>query len=260
MALNDFLIFYKKPAQWIYAGEDYLTVFKRRGKTVNAVKTFENSSILDMDLKAFGEVRRYLAETDSGLVLNSANFIFNILNFEKIPWKPGVLKELVEWRVNKVFPENIENYIHNYFHLRGRNILSVLFKKSLKEQIETLFRESHIQLVYFGNTTLEIIKNLRRKKSKPDMFIELDSTLCTVVFQHKGFPYYIRKFKSENSDTLLAELAKTHEFVRKTYPLDPQSFSLISGRENNKMIEEKLVSLNLRAVALDQPQRMGLPC
>lgn len=259
MALNDFLIFYKKPAQIIYAGEGYLTVFKRSGKAFNIQKTLENHSILDLDHTSFGDLRRYLDETDTGLVMNSANFIFNIFNFEKIPWKPGVLKELVEWRVSKVFPENIDNYTHTYFHLREKNILSVLFKKSFKDQIESIFRENKVPLIYFGNSTMEIIKNMRRIKPKPDLFIELDNSLCTVVFQQRGFPYYIRKFRSEDPDTLLAEVSKTHEFVGKTYPLNPKTFGLITGQDDEEMIREKLSQLKLEAVAIDQPQRMCLP-
>ena len=260
MALSDRLIFYKKPLQLIYAGQNYLTIFKRNGKDFNGVKTFDNTSILDPNHDTFQEVRRHLADLDTGLVMNSANFIFNIFSFEKIPWKQGVLKELVEWRVNKVFPENIDNYFHNFFHLKDRNILSVLLKKDYKDQLENLFKESNINLIYFGNSTLEIIKNLRRIKPRPEIFFEIDGSLCTVVFQRDGSPYYIRKFWSEDEANLLMEVSKTFDFVCKTYPPDPQTFSLISNQDNDKLIRDKLLAMNLKAISINQPQRMCLPC
>ena len=108
--------------------------------------------------------------------------------------------------------------------------------------------------------TLEMIKNLTLLKPRPDVLIEIDKSLCTVVFQHKNSPYYTRKFRSDDNEALLNEISKTFDFVSKTYPTETKSFGLISTQGNNGALREKLMQMKLTDIPVNEPQRMILPC
>ena len=138
--------------------------------------------LFDIDNYGIEEIKRELADKETGLILNSANFIFNILEFEKIPFWEGLRKDLVQWRLQKVFPEDIGLYEHDFFKLDKNKLLSILFKRALKEQLEKTFGENGIQLVYLGNSTIEIMNHLKKLKTGPDFFIEVDKSLSVVVF------------------------------------------------------------------------------
>jgi hypothetical protein len=229
MVIDRFFIHYKPPAQYIYWGEKGMDVYKpaESGKNFNKSNTFADVSLTAVTADEFAVITKELQSLDTGVVLNSAQFIFNIFEFEKIPFKEGLKKDLVEWRLKKVFPENIDDYAHDFFKLSKERILSILFKKSLKEKIEDLFAQSGVPLIYMGNSTVEIINNLTGKKgSAPDFFIEIDKGLSMAVFLDRGVPYYIRKFRSDRAAGIAGEIVKTINFVKNSYAKVPRSYSI----------------------------------
>lgn len=232
MAITELFIYFKKPSQLIYAGDNYIDIFSVNKGTARRIGTLSDTSIFDMEAAQLEEIKRELAGNQAGIVLNSANFIFNIFEFEKTPLWEERLRELIEWRVQKVFPENIELYRHHFFRLSRNRVLSVLVKKSVLQQIEDLFRENQLELIYFGNSTIEIMnhlwKNFRRfgRKKIPDFFIEIDQDLATIVFQDKLVPYYLRKFRTEQDSDLTEEILKTLNFVKTSYTKETFSYSI----------------------------------
>jgi len=227
MVIDNFFIHYKKPAQYIYWGENYLDIYRvpDSDKVLKKVKTIDNVSLLELSAQEFGDIAVELPDVNTGLMLNSGHFIFNIFEFEKIPLLDELKKDLVEWRLKKVFPENIAEYEHDFFKLNKNKVFSILFKKSLKEKIEDLFTENGITLVYMGNSTVEIVNHMARlKKSAPDFFIEIDKNLSMVVFANQGIPFYVRKFRSEQATDVVGEVVKTINFVENSYSMVPHTY------------------------------------
>ena len=121
----------------------------------------------------------------------------------------------MEWRLKKVFPENIADYAHDFYKLDKKRIFSVLLRKSLKENIENLFLETGISLTYMGNSTVEMMNRVARlKKDIPHFFIEIDKSLSIVVFLRQSSPFYIRKFRGDQAADIVNEVAKTINFVK----------------------------------------------
>lgn len=234
MVIEKFFIYYKKPSQYIYWGERNLDVFAiptaAKDKQFKKIRSHTGISLTGTAADNFAEAARELPSVDTGIFLNSGNFIFNIFDFEKIPWQEHLKRELVEWRVKKVFPENIDDYEHHFHHLSKNRILSILFKKSIKEKIEQLFKTHNIPLIHMGNSTVEILNHMSKlKKDVPDFFVEIDSNLCLSVFMEDGIPYYIRKFRIGKPEDLAAEIIKTITFVKNSYTKIPGKYSLVTS-------------------------------
>lgn len=233
MVIENFFIHYHIPSQFLYAGDKRVDMYNepdaRKKHSRRKFKTVENISFPDINTDRFLEIARDLTKIDTGLILNSSQFIFNIFEFEKIPWQEGMRRELVEWRLKKVFPENLNDYWHQYYNLNKKRILSILFKKNSRERIEELFSTHNINLTYLGNSTVEIINHLAHlKKKSPDFFIEVDGSLVMIVFLDCGIPFYIRKFRVDQPDEIASEAIKTTNYVKNNYNKLPRLYSLIA--------------------------------
>ena len=264
MVIENFFIQYQKPAQYVYWGENYLDIYKASDSNKGFIKThsFDNVSLAAMDTPGFKEIARVLLHVDTGLIMNSGPFIFNIFEFEKIPWQEGVKKELVEWRLKKVFPENIADYEHDFFKLDKKRILSILFKKSLKENIETLFQENGISLTYLGNSTVGMINQIAKmKKDAPDFFIEMDRSLSITVFLGKNLPYYIRKFRADQAADIVSEAAKTITFVKNSYARAPRTCALLIHRSDIEphTVSDGLSKMEILPLDLKNSQQFIFP-
>jgi hypothetical protein len=251
----------------VFAGENYLDIYKYVNRSFQKTRTIEDISFFDLDTEAFGSAARELAVSgggngaDTGIILNSSSYIFNIFDFEKIPLRRETQREIVEWRLRKVFPENIEEYDHRFFNVGKNRVLSILFKKSLKEKIEGLFADSHINLIHIGNSTVNCLNNVLSLKSAPDFFIEIDRDLIIVVFQDRTLPFYIRKFRGENESEVVAELAKTINYVKNSYAQTPRTYSVISNRcdLNLDVLRYELKEQEVRPLDLKNKEHLFLP-
>jgi hypothetical protein len=264
MVIEDFFIHYQMPAQFVYWGENYLDIYRFTdpGKTFKKILSIDNVSAAAISPGQFQDIARELLKIDTGVILNSGQFIFNIFEFEKIPWQKNVRKDLVEWRLKKVFPENLEDYAHHFFKLSKNRIFSILLKKNLKEKIEELFRESGISLVHMGNSTVEIINHVTRlKKDAPDFFIEIDNNLSIAVFQDRTVPFYIRKFRSAQTAELVNEVMKTINFVKNSYARTPRTFSLLVRRfpEDSRAIGAELSMQDILPLELKRDEQFIFP-
>jgi hypothetical protein len=267
--IENFFIHYKRPAQLVFAGENYLDIYKYVNNSFQKTRSFDDAPIFDLTAESFGAAARELSivgadaanAIDTGIILNSTYYIFNILDFEKIPLREELRKEIVEWRLRKVFPENIEDYDHRFFKLDKNKILSILFKKSLKEKIEKLFTQSRIKLTYMGNSTVNNIDNVLRQKSSPDFFIEIDRGLFIVVFQKHSVPFYIRKFRGQHENEVVAEIVKTINYIKNNYAQTPRTYSIIANRceLNLDVVKQELLGQDIRALDLKNKDKLFLP-
>lgn len=264
MVIDKYLIHYKKPRQYIYWGETGVSVYVYADTQKAFVKnrSFDAIPLADIGAGSFQAIANELVAKDTGVLMNSGQFIFNIFDFEKLPLQEKLRNELVEWRLKKVFPENIEDYVHDSSALSRNRILSILFKRSLKENLEKIFTETGIPLIFIGNTTVEIINNMVKKKQEaPDFFIEVDGPLSMVVFLDKGMPLYIRKFRSEKVEGIVSEVVKTVNFVKNSYSIVPRTYSLAADPDalDFHLIRDELSKQELSSLELKNKEQLFLP-
>jgi len=245
--LNKLLFPERLPRQIIYVGDRHCEIFIPAQKKIMQRSRISGSMWNESDAGCWPEIADRLQTVDTGIILNSDPFIYNFFEFDKLPWSGKILRELVVWKLQKIFPENIAAYDHQFFRLNKKRVFSILIKKTLLEQIESLFREKHIPLIYIGNSTLEILNRLARITRPPDFFVELDDSSCSLVFQNKGLPIYIRKFRIGSRLDMAAEISKTVQFVKNSYDCDPRNYFFIDHQEEFSAagIEAELARENL---------------
>jgi hypothetical protein len=261
MGIDNFFLHFRIPRQFICIRDDYFELFEVDGKKVRKVDTVKNISVLDLDAAGFLGLKSKLKDKELGVILNSGHFIFNIFEFDKIPLRENLKRDLINWKIKKVFPENLDQYEHDYYKLDKKRILSILFKRSLKEKIESLASDEEFTITYLGNSTVEIMNNIFRGMQKPDFFLEMDDNLSIIVFQNGSVPFYIRKFRIENMDDVSEELQKTLHFVKNTYSMVPRSYALVSNIAAPLLntIREKLSSIDIREMDFSNHQGLFLP-
>lgn len=246
MGVSRFFLPERLPRQVIYAGDRHAEVFVLQNKRIASRRRVPGASLAEISAESWAEIADRLQAQDTGIIFNAAPFIYNFFEFDKLPWQKKALRELVNWRLQKVFPENIDAYHHRFFQLDKKRVLSILVKRSLPEKIGQLFLEKRIPLTYIGNSTIEVLGRLRQAKPAPDFFIESDAASCTLVFQNKRSPIYIRKFKSGSITDTAEEIGKTVHFVSNNYGIEPRHYWLIDQRDESAdaAMQEKLAAGN----------------
>jgi len=259
----------KKPDQYVYSGEGHLEVYSLVKGKYKSTAVLENTNIFKAGNEEIARVKQGLTGGNAGvgLVLNSGNFIFNIFEFEKIPLMEDRRKDLIEWRLQKVFPEKIDLYDHQYFKISQNKIMSVLLKRDLLEKIEALFKDNGLELIFIGNSTVQLLNHFwgswlpGKRGDGPDFFVELDDSLTTIVFQDKSVPYYFRKFRSDKDGDLAEEVARTLNFVKTTYSRQPSTYSLLATRPKPGLepLKEKLQEAKIRQIGGKIQKPLFLP-
>ncbi len=252
---------YRTPVRFFYLGEEYIELYRVQNQHVEKQETCEQISVFEINSDKFREMLDKIPkESETGVILSSSHFIFNILEFDRIPLREHLMKDLIEWKIKKQFPEDINQYENHFFKLDRKKILSILFRKDLKESIENVFTDCQRPLTFFGNSTIEIMNHVFRGKSLPDFFIEIDNGLCIVVFQSHSIPFYIRKFRIERGEEMIDELKKTLRFVASNFGRKPASYALISHNDEPLTgIQQELGKLELKTLKPDQGKRLFLP-
>lgn len=271
--IDNLFIHFKRPQQFVFAGEKYMDVYKLVDKSFQKTRTVEDISIFDIkadegggesDGNGFREVVRELTahgNVDTGVILNANPFIYNIFDFDRIPIRDETQREIVEWRLRKVFPENIDEYDHQFFKLSRTRILSVLFKKSTKQKIEELFTANNISLTYMGNSTINSMNNIANLKKSPDFLVEVDRSQFIVIFQKNSLPFYIRKFRGQNESDAAGEIVKTINYVKNSYAQVPHTYSVMSNRSDLDfdLIRYELMQQEVRPLELKKKGLLFLP-
>jgi hypothetical protein len=227
MGLNALLLPERLPGQIMYAGDRHCEIFTLAKRKVVRRERIAVALPAEPDGGGWPEIAAGLQPLDTGIILNSDPFIFNFFEFDRLPWSRKLLRELVDWKLQKIFPENIAAYDHRIFRLDKKRVFSILVKKALLEHLETLFRERRIPLIFIGSSTLQILNRLAGLRRRPDFFVEMDDSSCCLVFQNQGSPIYIRKFKSGPQADMAAEISRTVQFVKNNYGCDPRLYCFI---------------------------------
>jgi hypothetical protein len=262
MDLNLHIGLFRIPARFILAGEGDIEIYTVNNKKMEKTGGFDGLNVFNLNSRSFRDMLGVSPEkTEIGMVLNSNPFIFNILEFDKIPFREQLRKDLIEWKIKKIFPEDISHYQHEFFRLSSRRLLSVLLKKDLKQKIEKLVNDSNHSLTYLGNSTIEIMNHVFRGKSVPDFFMEVDKQLLVVVFQHRSIPYYIRKFRVETGDEIKEEMLKTLRYVASTFGMKPRNYAVVSrnGQIDREKIRRDLAAAELKEMSLPHDSSLYLP-
>jgi hypothetical protein len=251
MGLIDLLLPERLPGQVIYAGDRHCEIFTLANRRIVRRERIAAATLTEPDKGEWPEIAARLQPIDTGIILNSDPFIFNFFEFDKLPWSRKLLGELVDWKLQKIFPENIAAYDHQFFRLNKKRIFSILVKKALLEQVESLFREKRIPLIHIGSSTLEIMNRLAKFKRRPDFFVEIDDASCCLVFQSRGLPIYIRKFKTGSRLETATEISKTVQFVKNSYGCDARSYFIIDHQEDGaaERIAAELAAENLSCLS-----------
>ncbi len=269
MAITKHFTPLKKPVQYVYAGEKHLEVWSLAKGRYKSTVVIEDANIFTMTSEDFSRVKQGLTggNVGVGLVLNSGNFIFNFFEFEKIPFGEERRRDLVEWRLQKVFPEKIDLYCHQYFKISKNKVLSVLIKRDFLNTIETLFKDNRLELIFIGNSTIQMLNHFwgswlpAKRKMSPDFLMEVDGALTSIVFQDNGVPYYFRKFRCDKDSDLSEEVNRTLNFVKTTYSRQPSSYSLIANhpKPGFELFKNKMVEADIRLVGGKTQKPIFLP-
>jgi hypothetical protein len=224
MGLSEFFLPQRLPRQIVFAGDRHAETFLLRGGRITRRSAFAGPALADGD--GWAAALAALLPEETGVVFSATPFIFNFFEFDKLPWQRKALREMVDWRLQKIFPEDIAAYDHRFFRLNRKRVLSILVRRSLLERVEAAFAEKKIPLTYIGSSTMEILARARRAKSAPDFIVERDGAGCTLVFQERRRPVYLRKFRNVSDADTVAEIGKTVAFVRNQYGIAPRRYWL----------------------------------
>jgi len=227
MDIERFFVNYKKPDIYFYLNE---SCFKILNNNNNEEKTYQ--------INSFNEFKEILLSLNlnsnsCGIILNSRDFIFNFLNFDKLPVIENKVKEIVEWRLSKIFPENLDNYIHNYISLSKNKILSVLFKKEIHDKLNELSNLKNLRMIDLKNTTLSLLSKLNRNRLSSDLLIEIDSLFVTMTFFNNRVPFFIRKFEVYEKGEIIEEVFKVKTYVENNYSKKVEKFVYYSACDSD---------------------------
>jgi hypothetical protein len=225
MGLIDIFLPERLPRQFVFAGDRHAETVRLRSGRVCDRSLTPGAALAASDGDWTG-VLAALRPEETGVVFNAAPFISNFFEFDKLPWQRQALHDLVAWRLQKIFPEDIAAYDHRFFALDRRRVLSILVPRALLDNTERQFRERGIPLTYIGNSTMEILARARRARLAADFLLERDSDSCTMVFLNRRLPFYIRKFQSGSAADTAAEIGKTAAFVRSQYGSEPRRYCI----------------------------------
>lgn len=162
-----------------------------------------------------------------GVLFDPVHFIYNLFEFDHIPFSIKKQRELIEWKLQKVFPEEIGNYIHHFFKISGKTVFSILIKKKTVQRVESFFQNLGKTVTYIGSPTLEIMRRISHGKNGADFFIEISPTVFVLCFQKDRRLFYIRKSKYSSPEMIIEEIQKTCQFISNQFNWKPVSFSWI---------------------------------
>jgi hypothetical protein len=229
MDLSERFIPFRRPRRFVYLSDQTLRALApRAGSREFAEYDFPAAGADATRGETWAAVRSRLGPGPIGLSLAPHFFIFNLFSFDRIPWKSSTRRSVVEWKLEKVFPDKIDAYHHRYYPLDGRTILSVLILRRWCDQVEEACRQAGLPLLYLGSTTIELMQRLFAGRRRPDFFLEYDRGGVALAFQRSGRLIYLRKLRTRSEADLEGELHKTLAFVRQEFAFAPKTCDLVS--------------------------------
>ncbi len=239
------------PPRVFFAGEEKLTFLELAKNRVIRRLEFPPFTPSEPGSLATGEIAREVPPGEAALVLPAGHFIFNVFEFDRVPWRARTRAELIDWKLGKVFPENIDFYHHHAAVLARRHVLSILVRRTLIEQCEEAFHRAGLKLTEIAGTTATAAAVLLSSRKCPDLWLEMDGAANLLFSAHRGRPVYIRKFRSGDVAETVAEVVRTTQYIAGNYQVHPATFQLLSlDEERKKMVRAGLLAAGLTEKAL----------
>jgi len=231
MGLIELFLPERLPRQVIFAGDRHADILRLQNGRIAASDRLEGIALAADAAAGWDEVLGRLHAEDTGIVFNASPFIYNFFEFDRLPWRKREQRDLVNWRLQKIFPDDIASYDHRFYRLDRKRVLSILAPRALAEAVGQRFRARGLPLTFIGNSTLALLGRMQAARPSPDFFIEHDRTTCAMLFQSGRSPIYVRKFQSGSPPDTLDEIEKTVTFVRNQYGVAPRGYWLVDHRQ-----------------------------
>jgi hypothetical protein len=215
MDIISWLYFKRKPRQWVYLADHSLIIFKKKNPFAESTQIGRHIALEQLLSEDGASIASELDQVDTGLVFASKYVVFNLFDFEKLPFWQSQLQDLVEWRLGKVFPEKLEMYFHRCIRLKQRHVFSLLMEKDLVQRSTAFFKNLQIPIVSIGCSAIEIMNACQKQKKTIDLIIEADRNLLTVIVLKLHQPCYVRKIHFSDAAEAVTALEKTMLYIRK---------------------------------------------
>lgn len=256
MVIDRLFFSYRRPSRYCLIGSGGVDCFQEQRGGARRIHAVQTRGLMKMDEDEGRRLGAVLGNRSWGAVLRSDSFIFNIFDFDHLPVSSARRRELAQWRLQKVFPEDISRFIHRVFHLGGKRLLSVLLPRADAQRVEDWFREHRVPLIFMGNSTVELMNRLwggilkSPGASTPRVLVELDNQLGVAVFQESNRPYFMRKFRCDSEEGFEGEMKKTLAYVKGNYGRSPGSVAFVPGRPAFDLVDPERIwrELDLRPI------------
>ena len=222
------------PCRLFHAGEERLSYLELVKNRVARRREFLPFVPTEPASLAVTDIAREVGKGEAALILPSTHFIFNVFEFDRLPWAAAPRDELIRWKLEKVFPENLDLYHHHAAVIARRHVLSILIRRSLVDQCEEAFARAGLELTEIACSTVTAASALLPRRSCADLWLEMDGAANLLFSSSRGRPLYIRKFRTGDTAETVAEVTRTAEYITNNYQLTPRSFQLVSLDEERK--------------------------
>lgn len=199
------------PEQMLYLGEEsgLLLQRSRDGRWRDAHRLTHGLSDLPAIVALPG-----LKKGPIGLTINPNPFVFNVFNFEApLPLHPRKRNELIEWRLQRVFPDSPAEMMKPYLVFKRRTVLSTLINRETVLACEHHFGSLGFPVTFVGCSSVSAIGKSAAVSQDPLMILEQEGQLLMVTLVQGGIPLFVRKIRFSQSRELVPALQKTIAFV-----------------------------------------------
>jgi len=149
-----------------------------------------------------------------GLSVNPNPFVFNLFNFDTpLPVNSRKRNELIEWRLQRVFPDVPDDMWKTCLTFNRKTVLSTLISGTFLRSCEDHFRALGYPITYISCSTANAINKAQGLSHEPVMILEQEGQLLMVTLVKNGIPIFMRKIRFSQLDELIVALRKTMAFV-----------------------------------------------
>lgn len=200
------------PGQMLYLGEEHSLLLIRAadGKWRESARYPHTLS----DLASFSALPG-ASKGPLGLSLSPNPFVFNLFNFESpLPLNPRKRRELIQWRLQRVFPDAADDMIQTCQVFKRRTVLSALVSREIVRSCENHFGDLGYPVTYISCSSIDAVKKSARFSRQALLILEQEGQLLVVTLVKDGVPLFVRKIRFSQLDELVLALRKTIAFVQ----------------------------------------------
>lgn len=226
------------PGQMLYLGEERTLLLLRAGDGRWRIGAELPHSLADLS-----SIRSLpgAAPGPLGLSLGPNPFVFNLFNFESpLPLNRRKRGELIEWRLQRVFPDIPEDMVKTNLVYQRRTVLSTLIAGEVLKRCEAHFKDMGFPVTHISCSSVEAIGGTARFTRQPLMVLEQDGPLLMVTLVRNGIPLFVRKIRFSQLDELVTALRKTISFIGEQQGITADLYltNPLGGQEYRNWIEK----------------------